>query len=101
MNQTVNLMDGVLLTKVDFKFDSHERVLAYLMDKLIDPKLSQKVEEIFYRYLDERKAEYHSILAFLVSKNSCFSPQTQNSHKLLQRKLQLLLKFTQDFEKYE
>ena len=52
-------MDGVLLTKVDFKFDSHERVLAFLMDKLIDPKLSQKVEEIFYRYLDERKSEYH------------------------------------------
>ena len=40
INQTVNIIEGVLMTQKDFKFDSHERVLAYLADKLIDQKLS-------------------------------------------------------------
>lgn len=72
-----------MVTQPAFKFDSHERVLAYLLDKLTDPRLSSKVEDVFFRYLDQRKADYHSLVAFVVSKNSYFNPQTQNSHKLL------------------
>ena len=87
VTQTVNIIEGVLLSQKDFKFDSHERVLAYLADKLIDQKLSSKIDDIFNRYLEERKGEYTYLTAFLVSKHSCFNPSTQNSHKLLQRKL--------------
>jgi hypothetical protein len=101
IHQTVNLIEGIIITQKNFKFDSHERVLAYLLDKLIDPKLSSKIEDIFFRYLEERKQEYFNLISFLVNKNSYFNPSTQNSHKLLQKKLLILLKLTQEMANYE
>ena len=57
----------------NFKFDNSERVLAYILDKLIDSKLSKRAEDIFLLYLDQRKSEYYNLITFLVSKNSCYN----------------------------
>lgn len=76
MLHTVNFIEAIVLTQAQFKFDSHERVLAYLLDKLTDPRLSAKVEDIFFKYLEQRKTEFFSLVAFLVNKNSYFNVQT-------------------------
>lgn len=101
INQSVNFIDAIILTQPAFKFDNHERVLAFMFDRLTDPRVATKVEDIFFRYLDQRKPEYNSLVSFLVSKNSNFNVQTQNSHKLLQKKLQILLKMTQEMDQFE
>jgi hypothetical protein len=77
------MIESIVLTQKSFKFDSHERVLAYLLDKLIDARLQNKVEDVFFRYLDQRPSEYFNLVSFLMGKNSYFNVQTQNSHKLL------------------
>lgn len=42
--KTVLLIESLLTAKKDFKFDSYERVLAFLLDKLPDSKLGKKSE---------------------------------------------------------
>jgi hypothetical protein len=74
--QTVNLIEAVIHTQPAFKFESHERVLSYLFDNLTNPKLSGKIEDMFFKYLEQRKGDYFSLVAFIVSKNSSFNPQT-------------------------
>lgn len=74
--QTVNLIEAVIHTQPTFKFESHERVLSYLFDNLTNPKLSGKIEDMFFKYLEQRKGDYFSLVAFIVSKNSSFNPQT-------------------------
>lgn len=73
MIQTVNLIESIILVPKTFKFTNHERMLSYLLDKLLDSKLSPKIEDLFFKYLDQRKSEYHSVVLFLVSKNSVFN----------------------------
>lgn len=76
-------------------------MLAFNLDRLGDARLASKAEEIFMKYLDQRKSDYGSLVAFIVSKNSFFSISSQNSPKLHQKKLQLLLKLTQNMEAYD
>jgi len=73
MIQTVNLIESIILVPKTVKFTNHERMLSYLLDKLLDSKLSPKIEDLFFKYLDQRKSEYHSVVLFLVSKNSVFN----------------------------
>ena len=73
INQSVNFIDAIILTQPAFKFDNHERVLAFMFDRLTDPRVATKVEDNFFRYLDQRKPEYNSLVSFLVSKNSNFN----------------------------
>lgn len=68
MIQTVNLIESIILGPKHFKFTNHERMLSFLLDKLLDAKLSPKIENIFFKYLDQRKYEYHSVVLFLISK---------------------------------
>ncbi|CDW78329.1 UNKNOWN [Stylonychia lemnae] len=97
---TVDLIDNILMINKNFKFENHERVLAYLMDKLPDQKLGKKSEDILFKYLDSHKQDYFEIIAFIVSKNSNFNVQTQNSHKLVSKKLQILYNMTVDMDQY-
>ena len=71
----MSLIESVLIFKPNVKLDNHERVLSYLLDKFIDPKLGQKAESIFLKYLDQRDHEYYTLVAFVVSKNSFFNLQ--------------------------
>jgi hypothetical protein len=70
----VNLIESIVVTHPSFKFDSHERVLAFLLDKLTDGRHASKVEEVFMRYQEQRKEDYGSLVSFLVSKKSYFNP---------------------------
>jgi hypothetical protein len=45
-----------------------------LLDNLTNQKLSAKIEDLFFKYLEQRKTEYVSLVAFIVSKNSSFNP---------------------------
>ena len=50
--QTVNLIEALVVTQPQFRFDSQERVLSYLLDNLTNTKLAGKIEDLFFRFLD-------------------------------------------------
>ena len=41
----------IITSQTHFKFDNHERVLAYLLEKVTDAKVGRRMEDIFMRYL--------------------------------------------------
>eukprot|EP00347_Sterkiella_histriomuscorum_P005376 403356849 len=97
---TVELIDQILTRNKNFKFENTDRVLAFLIDKMVDPKIGKKAEEVFFKYVDSHKLDYFDLVAFIVSKNSSFNVQAQNSIKLISKKLQILHSMTADMEQF-
>jgi len=81
--------------KAEFKFESLDRVLSYLLDRLIEPKLAAKSEGFYFNMLTSTQFDFNTIVVHILGKSSFYNPQLRSSHRLFSKKLLLMAKVVQ------